>query len=186
MPPRLTFIANASTPAVRAAAFPLDEGIDDVGRQDAAALASQFTNFSAVLSSPAKRAIETATALNLRPEIDPSLRDLDLGDWSGQSLKSVAASDPHGFESWLSDTNFAPHGGETVDQLFARASVWLEDISARDGRILAVTHPSFIRAAILAAIHAGPTSFWNIDVAPLAVVQLTSNGRRWALRSIAN
>ncbi|MFA5956561.1 histidine phosphatase family protein [Hyphomicrobium sp.] len=186
MPPRLTLVANASTPAVRAAAFPLDEGLDDYGRRDAAAMAAEFRNSVVVLSSPAKRALETAAALGLDPEIDASLRDLDLGSWAGRTLNSVAESDPDALSSWLSDPESAPHGGETVEGLFARISIWLQTMSAREERIVAVTHPAVIRVAILAAIHAGPASFWNIDIAPLSVVELTSNGRRWALKSIRN
>jgi hypothetical protein len=41
-----------------------------------------------------------------------------------------------------------------------------------------------IRAAIVVAIEANPLSFWRIDIAPLSVVELSSNGRRWTLRSI--
>ncbi len=184
MPPRLTLIANAPTPAVRTSAFPLDEGLDEKGREDASAMANEFRNASAILSSPAKRALETAVALGLDVKIDDALRDLDLGRWGGHTLTSIATSEADGLASWLSDPSAAPHGGESVEELFARISVWLQAISARDGRIVAITHPAVIRVAILAAIHASPSSFWNIDVAPLGVVELTSNGRRWALKSL--
>ncbi len=186
MPPLLTLIASAATPAVRASAFPLDASLDDKGRKDAAAMANGFRNAMAVLSSPAKRARETASALGLDAEIDEALRDLDLGRWAGQTLNGIAASDAAALASWLSDPAAAPHGGETVEELFARISIWLQAIAARDGRIVAITHPAVMRAAILAAIHASPSSFWNIDIAPLSVVELTSNGRRWALKSLRN
>lgn len=186
MPPRLTLIANASTPAARAAAFPLDEGLDDYGRRDAAAMADEFPNTSIVLASPARRALETAEALCLVPEIDTALRDLDLGSWAGRTLSSIAETEADALGSWLSDPAFSQHGGETVEGLFARISVWMKAISVREGRIIAVTHPAVIRAAILAAIHASPSSYWYIDIAPLSVVELTSNGRRWALKSITN
>jgi len=184
MPPRLTFVANASTPAVRAAAFPLDEGLDQRGQQDAEALGKELPRASAVLVSSSRRAKETAAALGLTAEVDEGLRDLDLGRWAGFSINEIGASEPEALEQWLSDPEAAPHGGESVDHLFARISVWLQSISTRDDRVIAVTHPAVIRAAILSAIHAAPTSFWNIDVAPLAIVQLTSNGRRWVLKSI--
>lgn len=185
MPPRLIFVANASTPAIRAAAFPLDEGLDDRGQRDAAARASEFQNApETVLSSPTRRALETAAALGLEPEIENSLSDLDFGRWTGRTITDIAASEPEALAIWLSDPEAAPHGGETVEGLFARISVWLHGISACEERILAVTHPAVIRAAILSAIHASPSSFWNIDIAPLSVVELSSNGRRWALKTI--
>lgn len=184
MPPRLIFIANASTPAIRAAAFSLDEGLDDYGRRDAAAIASEFRNVPTVLASPARRARETAAALGLEPIITEDLRDLDVGRWAGRTVNEIAATEPDALERWLSDPEVAPHGGETVEGLFARLSIWLRAISRREERIIAITHPAVIRAAILSAIHASPTSFWNIDVAPLSIVELSSNGRRWALRTI--
>jgi broad specificity phosphatase PhoE len=186
MPPRLTLIANASTPAMRASAFPLDEGLDEYGRRDAAALAPEFQNESIILSSPARRALETAEALGLKPEIDASLRDIDLGVWAGQTLSSLAETNADALAGWLSDPAAQPHGGETVEQLCARTSLWLQAMSERRGRIVAITHPAVIRAAILGAIHASSSSYWYIDIAPLTIVELTSNGRRWALKSIRN
>lgn len=186
MPPRLTFVANASTPAARAAAFPLDEGIDDFGRRDAAAMAGEFRNASIVFASPARRALETAAVLGFSPEIDASLRDIELGDWAGRTLSSIAQSDGEGLASWLRDPKAAPHGGETVEALIARTSVWMQAIAEREGLILAVTHPAVMRAAIVAAIQANAVSYAHIDIAPLSVVELTSNGRRWALKSLRN
>lgn len=186
MPPRLTFVAHASTPAVRAAAFPLDEGLDDYGRKDAAEMADEFRNVPVVLASPAKRALETAAVLGYEPEIDVALRDIDLGSWAGRTLASIAETNADDLASWLSDPSAVPHGGESVEALFARTSVWMQSMSNRQGRVLAITHPAVIRTAILAAIHAGPMSYWHIDIAPLSIVELTSNGRRWVLKSIRN
>jgi broad specificity phosphatase PhoE len=186
MPPRLKLVASASTSAVRAAAFPLDEGLDDYGRRDAAAMASEFQNVSVAFVSPARRARETAAALGLEPEIDVSLRDIDLGSWSGRTLRSVAETEADALAGWLSDPASLPHGGEAVERLCARTADWIQAMSERQGSIVAVTHPAVIRAAILAAIHASPASYWYIDIAPLSVVELTSNGRRWALKSIGN
>jgi broad specificity phosphatase PhoE len=186
MPTRLTLVSSASTPATRAAAFPLDEGLDEYGRRDAAAMASEFQNVSVVFSSPARRARETVAALGLQHESDSSLQDIDLGSWAGRALSSVAETDADALASWLTDPASRPHGGETVEELCVRISAWLQAMSVGRGRIVAITHPAVIRAAILAAIHASPISYWYLDIAPLSVVELTSNGRRWALKSIRN
>jgi len=186
MQTRLTFVANASTPAVRAAAFPMDEGIDEFGRRDAAALAKEMRRSGVFLTSPALRAIETATALGCDAVVDEGLRDLDLGRWAGHTLNSIATSEPHALESWLSDPGSAPHGGESIDELIARLGIWLNAVLPRQEDVVAITHPAVIRAAILAAIKAGSESFWHIDIAPLSVVELSSNGQRWTLRAIKN
>jgi len=56
---------------------------------------------------------------------------------------------------------------------------------ATPGKIVAVTHASVIRAAIVHAIEAGPRSFWHIDVAPLSLARLSANNGRWTLVSLA-
>jgi broad specificity phosphatase PhoE len=184
MSSRLTLISHAATSAVRAAAFPLDESIDEAGRRDAQALASSLSPFTATWTSPSKRAIETAAALGLEAKIDASLRDIDLGRWAGRTFGEVEEKEPKEIERWLSDPASVPHGGESVAQLIGRVSEWLIGVKRFRGRTAVVSHPAVIRAAIVAAIEANPTSFWRIDIAPLGIVELRSNGERWALRSI--
>jgi broad specificity phosphatase PhoE len=184
MSSRLTLISHAATAAVRAAAFPLDERIDKAGKRDAEALASSLRPFRAVWTSPSKRAIETAAALNLDAEVDPALSDIDLGRWSGRTFSEVEAKEPDQIARWLVDPASAPHGGESVEQFVGRITVWLAGVGQKRGHVAAVSHPAVIRAAIVAAIEANPISFWRIDVAPLGIVELRSNGQRWALRSI--
>ncbi|RUP08085.1 histidine phosphatase family protein [Hyphomicrobium sp.] len=184
MQSRLTFIASASTPAVRAAAFPLDEGIDDFGKRDAAALAKELRRPGIVLTSPAARATETAAALGFEQVIDEGLRDLDLGRWAGHTLNDIAASEPEALQNWLSDPAAVPHGGESVEGLIARMAIWLNDVLRRQQNIIAITHPAVMRAAIVASINAGPASFWHLDIAPLSVLELGSNGKRWTLRAL--
>jgi broad specificity phosphatase PhoE len=186
MPARLTLVSHAPTAAVRAAAFPLDEGIEEKGKHAAASLAGTLPPFSAVWTSPARRAVETARALNLSAEVDSQLRDMDLGRWAGRTFSDIEASEPQEMRHWLSDPSANPHGGESVEQLLARVRVWLGDAAQRRGRIAAVTHPAVIRAAIVVAIEATPLSFWRVDIVPLGVVELGSNGVRWTLRSIGN
>jgi broad specificity phosphatase PhoE len=186
MSSRLTLISHAATSAVRMAAFPLDESIDEAGRRDAQALAANLPPFAAAWASPTKRTIETAAALNLETKIDACLRDIDLGRWAGRTFGEVEEQEPKEIERWLADATSAPHGGESVAQLIERVSEWLTGVRQLRGRIAVVSHPAVIRAAIVAAIEANPGSFWRIDVAPLSVVELRSNGERWALRAIKN
>ncbi|WP_045835317.1 histidine phosphatase family protein [Hyphomicrobium sp. 99] len=186
MKSRLTFIANASTAAVRAAAFPLDEGIDDFGKRDAAALAKELSRSGVALTSPAARARETASALGFDATIEDDLRDLDLGRWAGHKLSEIAETEPEAFQSWLSDPGSIPHGGESVEALVARMGTWLNAVLRRQENIIAITHPAIMRAAIIAALNAGPASFWHIDIAPLSILELSSNGQRWTLRALKN
>jgi len=182
---RLTLISHAPTAATRAAAFPLDEGIDEKARRDASAFSGVLPQFATAWTSPARRAIETAAALNVDAKIEPLLRDMDLGRWAGRTFTDVEGSEPDDMVRWLSDTAASPHGGESVEALLSRVANWLRSAGERQGRSVAVTHPAVIRAAIVVAIEATPVSFWRIDIAPLGLVELGSNGRRWTLKSIS-
>jgi broad specificity phosphatase PhoE len=135
-------------------------------------------------TSPALRARQTAEALGLDAAVDPVLRDIDLGRWTGHGFDAVLADEPEAMAAWTSDPDAAPHGGESVTALVERVRPWLDALRHDDRRIVAVTHAAVIRAAVLLAIEAGPRSFWRLDVAPLSRVVLSGTPSRWTLRSL--
>lgn len=177
---RLTLVCHAGTDAQRAGRFPADEPIEAAGVAAAAMASSRLGRVDRALTSPALRARQTAEAMGLPADIEPALRDVDYGRWRGQSLMALQAADPEATARALSDPDAAPHGGETLRAVLARVAAWLETERCRAGRIVAVTHPAVIRAAIIQAIGATPAAFPHLDVAPLAFVALTFNGR-WRL-----
>jgi broad specificity phosphatase PhoE len=181
---RLTLVCHASTRTVRAAAFPLDEPLDPQGQAEASALACELRSADVAWTSPALRARQTAAALRLDAEVDHVLRDIDLGRWAGSSLSEVQAAEPDALAAWTSETDAAPHGGESIIDLLERIAPWLDTRGSDRRRSVVVTHPSVIRAAVILAIDANPKSFWHIDVPPLCRVELRADGRRWTLRSI--
>jgi len=178
---RLCLIAHAPTVATRTAAFSADEPVDPHGLD--AARAAVLRRHDAAWCAPARRCLDTATALGLRPRIEPELRDLDHGRWQGHSLDDIAARDPAGMRAWLTDPDAAPHGGETVRELLDRIRVWLHARPSTSDTIIAVTHPAVVRAAIVAALHADAAGFWRIDVSPLTETVLIGAETRWTLRS---
>jgi broad specificity phosphatase PhoE len=181
---RLTLISHASTSAVREVFFPADEPIDSQGHAKAEALAGKLRRIDAAWTSPALRARQTATALQLEATVDPALKDIDLGRWIGRSFADVQETEPKEIAAWTSRSDAAPHGGESVVALLERIAGWLDALKRHDVRIVAVTHPAVIRAAVVLAIDAKPISFWRIDIAPLCRVILQGNINNWTLRSI--
>jgi broad specificity phosphatase PhoE len=182
----LTLISHASTRAVRDAAFPMDEPLDPQGRAKAAALAADRRRVDVALTSPALRTRQTAEALQLDATVDPALRDIDLGRWAGLVLSEIQGTEPDAVADWISKTDAAPHGGESVVDVLERIAPWLSSLSRGAKHVVAVTHPAVIRAAVILAIDAKPASFWRIDVAPLCRVRLSGNGFRWNLQSIGS
>ena len=111
------------------------------------------------------------------------MRDLDCGRWAGRDLSEIEKEEPAAVAAWLTDPEAAPHGGELIADVLRRVAGWLDGEAAVGGRIVAVTHASVIRAAILHAIGAPLTSFWHLDVAPLTLTDLRHDGARWTLRA---
>jgi len=99
-------------------------------------------------------------------------------------MGDVQAEEPEAFAVWLSDPGAAPHGGDSISALIARVGAWLDSQASISGTVVAVTHASVIRAAIVHAIDADPQSFWRIDIAPLSLTQLGGYSDRWNLTGI--
>ncbi|WP_338671406.1 histidine phosphatase family protein [Streptomyces sp. SCSIO 30461] len=89
----------------------------------------------AVVRAPSARCAQAAAALGLASDavIEPVLRDIDYGTWSGRTVGDVAATDPHRLSAWLKDPDATPPGGESVRQLCRRTRAWLRRLEGSDG-----------------------------------------------------
>jgi broad specificity phosphatase PhoE len=179
---RLTWICHGATAANRQARFACDEPLEENARSEAMALAMQMPRADRIFSSPALRARETAQALNLSFEPAPLLAECDYGRWAGLSIATLQQSEPDGLVAWMTRPQEAPHGGETLAALHKRVALWMKDQHRLGGHTIAVSHAAVIRAAIVTALQAPISSFWHVDIEPLATVRMTSNGSRWSLR----
>ncbi|RUM01108.1 histidine phosphatase family protein [Rhizobium anhuiense] len=178
---RLTWICHGATMASRKALFPLDEPLEGKAAEEADRMAA-LPRADRVATSPALRARQTVDALRLQARIDPALRDCDHGRWAGRSIAAIEAEEPENLMAWMSDPEAAPHGGESLLDLRTRVADWMESESALGGHVIAVSHAAVIRAAVAHVLQAPLSSFWLSDIEPLAVIRMTSKGRRWSLR----
>lgn len=176
---RLTLVSHAMTDATAAGRFPTDEPLNALGHRQTDAVV-ELGVIDAAYCGPEKRARQTAELLGLSAVVEPQLADLDFGSWRGAVLGGVPPAD---LAVWLTDPVRAPHGGESVVDLVDRVHRWLDGLVPVRGRLVAVTHPAVIRAAVLVALDAPPKSFWRIDIAPLSRTVMHSRGHAWTLRS---
>lgn len=175
MTSRVVLICHAATSATRRAAFPLDEPIETTPHA--------ITPPEEVsLTAPETRCQQTAKALGLTATVEHALRDCDYGIWRGRVLEDLTAAEPDAVTRWLTDPASAPHGGESTVELLARVGGWLDSLS-HHRTVVAVTHASVVRAAVVHAILASPKSFWRIDVPPLSRTVLSGRPRAWTLRA---
>ncbi|MBY0288956.1 MAG: histidine phosphatase family protein [Mycobacteriaceae bacterium] len=176
---RLTLVSHAMTDAMAAGRFATDEPLNAVGHRQVESSIELGVSERAYCG-PEKRTRQTAELLGLQAGVDTRLADLDCGRWRGDVLGRVDAAD---LAIWLTDPTRAPHGGESVVELIDRVKGWMDSLTADRARLVAVTHPSVIRAAIVIALEAPPKSFWRIDIAPASRTVLHFRGHAWTLRS---
>ncbi|MUL84109.1 MULTISPECIES: histidine phosphatase family protein [unclassified Mycolicibacterium] len=176
---RLSLVSHAMTDATAAGRFPTDEPLNALGHRQADA-AVELGVIDIAYCGPEKRARQTAELLGVSAVVEPQLADLDFGSWRGDVLSGVQPAD---LAVWLTDPTQAPHGGESVVDLVNRVHRWMDGLAPMRGRLVAVTHPAVIRAAILVALDAPPKSFWRIDIAPMSRTVLHFRGQAWTLRS---
>jgi broad specificity phosphatase PhoE len=133
--------------------------------------------------SPLRRARETARALGLDAVTTPELRDCDHGRWAGRTFEEVLEKEADALQAWTRDPYAAPHGGESIAAVVQRIAAWLH-ARTEAGRLIAVTHPSIVRAAILYVLDAPLTAYYRMDAAPFHCTELTYDGRRWMLHAM--
>lgn len=184
---RLTLLCHGPTADTRRGAFPAaDAPLTDEALLEAARLNPDLRHVTAARCSPLRRARQTAQALDLTPADDAALRDLDAGEWAGQSLIALHQAQPEALGRWLGDPTSAPPGGETRAALRRRMTSWLNARRKEKGHIVAITHEAVIRSAALVVLAAPDDAFWRLDVTPFSLTDLRFDGQRWALRAFGH
>jgi broad specificity phosphatase PhoE len=135
-----------------------DPELNAAGRRQAAELAEALhgVGLRALYSSDLSRAAQTAgivaARLGLELSLDPDLREIDVGSWSGLTKPEIAVRFPEGFARWQAGE--IGHDGETREQLAARvfAAVHRIAMAHADEWVLVVSHGGAIRAFRRAAV----------------------------------
>ncbi|MEU8702485.1 histidine phosphatase family protein [Streptomyces sp. NPDC048680] len=182
---RVSLVAAARNSSLLGERFDDDRPLDEAGWHEVQFAAAALIPLGAAelrYCSPTARSRATGQALGFAPMVQPALRDCDMGRWRGCTLADVTAREPAAVDTWLADPRSAPHGGEPLLALISRIGGWLDTRPACDGSIVAVAEPSVVRAALVYALRAPPSTYWNVDVRPLSTVTLTGLPRRWSLR----
>ncbi|WP_371672662.1 histidine phosphatase family protein [Streptomyces sp. NBC_00289] len=186
MPLRVTFVAAARSSSLLAERFEDDRPLDQAGWEEVQRAAHDLVPFAAAelrYCSPTPRSRSTGDALGYAPLVQLALRDCDMGRWRGLTLGEAMAREPEAVDAWLAGPQATPHGGESLHAFISRVGGWLDTRPVGDGgAVVAVAEPSVIRAALVYALQAPPSTYWNIDVRPLSTTTVTGRARRWNLR----
>jgi len=98
--------------------------------------------FDLVLSSPLKRALQTARLAGFEPELDDRLVEWDYGDYEGRTTAEIQRTRP-GWDLWRDGCP----GGETADDVGRRVDGVIARIreAVPDGRALVFGHGHCLR-----------------------------------------
>jgi len=134
-----------------------DVPLTDTGRAQAAALGRRLAahDFALVLTSPLSRAVETTAIAGYGgvAVADRDLREWDYGELEGRLTEDIREDYP-GWTIWRGPWP----GGETLDDVAARADHVLERIAGAQGDVLVVSHGHLLRVLAARWLGMAPTS----------------------------
>ena len=158
----------------------------------AAATLAGRTGIGAVVSSPLRRARETAetvaSSLGVPVRVEPGLTETDFGAWEGRTFAEVQERWPQELASWLASTSARPPGGESLDAVGRRVSAAVDPLlTSYAGRgVVLVTHGTPIKALVCQALDVPLRTAFRMDLptGTLGEVHWYADGRG-SLRSFA-
>ena len=166
------------------------KGLNRLGRLQAARLGERLRRSppAAIVTSDLERAVETARivadACGAKIEIEPGLREVDVGAWTGKTHAEVEREYPEEWAAWESGSDIRRGGGETYAELADRIDLAI-------GRILARFDPPEHRGVegrpLLLVSHGGSIRSWVAKILGLSFRGATpSSPGLTALGGVAN
>jgi len=119
-----------------------DLPLTEHGRDEARAIASAVSeiDFAHVFASPLQRAWETAHLVGLDPERVDDLVEWDYGEYEGITTSETRETIA-GWSVWTHEI----FGGESVEDVGARADAAIERFTCLDGPVAVIAHGHFLR-----------------------------------------
>lgn len=183
----LILVRHGRTPANAAGLLQgrLDQDLDDFGRAQAAAVAAYVQGWcevDAVVSSPLKRAQQTATAFDLPIDTDERWLELSYGEYEGTSHTDVPSEV---WQRWRDDPHFTPVGGESLAALDERVRAACDDLVERAARanVVVVSHVSPMKSAVGWALGVDVGISFNCHLDQAAVCRIAIRGDRPVLQT---
>jgi broad specificity phosphatase PhoE/ribonuclease HI len=188
-PTRLLLLRHGQTEhsAQRRYSGRADLPLTELGERQAAAAAARLAttdDVTAVISSPLRRARQTANSvsdvLGVPTHLHDGLIETDFGAWEGLTFAEASARDPDLHTRWLTDTSVAPPDGESMDAVHRRVRRVRDQLITEHGAatLIVVSHVTPIKSLLRTALDAGPSLLHrlHLDVASLSVAEFYPDG----------
>jgi alpha-ribazole phosphatase len=163
----------------------LNQDLDEVGVRQAKAVAELVRSraeVDSVISSPLKRARQTAAAFGLPVETDDLWMELSYGVYEGVPHADVPSEV---WQRWRSDYEFVPEGGESLAALDRRVRAACAGLVERAARstVVVVSHVSPMKAAVAWALGVDIGISWNCHLDHASICRIDFRGRRPLLKT---
>ena len=154
-----------------------DVELTDLGRAQADRLAEALVDLKpdAVVSSPMRRALETAEAvagrLEGKVEVVAELRETDFGAWEGLTIDEVAQGWPEELARWRADPGYAPPTGESFSDTSRRvARAAAKIVSANPGgKVVVVSHVTPLKILVCSGLGLGLDALFRLHLDPASI-----------------
>ena len=163
-----------------------EQPLTDVGRAQAQAAAGALrtAGATAVVTSPLRRARQTAELVASAAQVDlaveQDLRETDFGDWEGYTFAEVRAKWPTELTAWLADPSVAPPYGESFQDTATRVRQARDRLlSAYGGQtVVLVSHVTPVKTLLRLALDAPPQALYrmHLDLASVSEVRWFADG----------
>lgn len=164
------------------------------GRRQAEATARRISASwrpAAVYVSPMQRCLQTGAAIGqpvgLSAIAVADLNDIDYGKWQGLTPDEARRDWPEEVETWYHNPDWAAiPGGETLQQVLARASAALREVVRRhrEDTVVLVGHDSINRVMLLHALGLPLSRYWHIRQDPCAINEIEAEAGHFVIVSV--
>ncbi len=179
-PTRLVLVRHAATEHSPQRRFSgrNDLPLSDAGEQQAATLATRAASFgdvAAVVTSPLRRARQTAdllaAALGVHVDVSDGMVETDFGEWEGLTFAEVEQGWPGELARWLTTLDAAPPKGESFAEVTNRVRRARDAVIASHpaATVVVVTHVTPIKTLLRLALDAPISAMSRIHLDPASV-----------------
>ncbi|MGI9646405.1 MAG: histidine phosphatase family protein [Ilumatobacteraceae bacterium] len=163
----------------------LNQDLDELGQRQAAAVAQLVTRsceVDVVVSSPLKRAMQTAVHFERDVEVDDRWAELSYGEYEGVPHADVPSEV---WQRWRHDYDYIPAGGESLTALDERVRAAIGDLVERaaTSNVVVVSHVSPMKAAVAWALGVDIGISWNCHLDHASVCRIVFRGRHPLLQT---
>ena len=144
---------------------------------------ARLPNPDMAISSPARRARETAEALGLVAAADASFSEQDFGSWTGRTHEEIRKDSGSAHDAfWRAPATSRPPGGESFADQIARVRGGIDVLPVGD--VIIVAHAGTIRAVLALALEIEPENALRFVIDPLSLTRLDRLENGWRVVAV--